>query len=223
MSTLPQDIDLNKLLESLEDSEEQKEYSDQVLNFIAFYNLKPGNNLVKATVLYKLFKNWSKADVSSGTFTNRLKEIFPYQVIKDGTFFSLDQSALNLSEAALKLLQTKPERHLLPSYKRHFESFLNRYQVTEGTYWVESYILYYLYDKWLYEIKRKTNHLGYQSFNNLMSLYFTVKKPNTNQSYVVRINKENLMKHITEEHMEQIRQGYKNANKRRQKVKKKQS
>lgn len=223
MSTLPQDIDLNKLLESLENTEEKKEYSDHVLNFIAFYNLKPGNNLVKATVLYKLFKNWSKADVGSFNFSFRLKEIFPHQMIKDGMFFSLDQSALNLSEAALKLLQTKPERHLLPSYKRHFESFLAKYQVTEGTYWVESYVLYYLYDKWLFEIKRKTNHLGYQSFNSLLSLYFTVKRLNKNQSYVVRINKENLMKHITEEHMEQIRQGYKHAKKRRQKVKKKPS
>ena len=103
-------------------------------------------------------------------------------------------------------------------YKVHFENFLKRFDIKEGDYYIESFLLYWLYDRWTYDCK-KNNPLGYMQFVHFLKLYFPRERITNSKVAWYGVDKS-ITNHISEEDANDIRQKRKEFYERPQKGKK---
>ena len=93
---------------------------------------------------------------------------------------------MNLSSSAYRYYSDKRKIDKIksPRWKRHFDSFLNFYQIKSGKTWVPWHSLYHLYDKWTYNNGTK-NTLSEYNFVTFLNLYFKRKRKNDYYWYSV--------------------------------------
>lgn len=210
--SLPDNVTLEDLLEQLKSNDEKVvHFHDDVLSFLTIQNIKPGKHPIKTSALYKVYKVWSKSPVSGHAFSLRLSNFF----IKEQNHILIDTNPVLLLN---KL--TKPKRNPLTNNRFHtrIQNFIKKYTITEGSYWIEGYILYSLFDAWCY--KNKTKQLTEKVFLDLCEVFFDIKIKN-DEKYI-GLNKS-ILDWISPTLMEQLRQGRKYGLTRKKRKEKKES
>jgi hypothetical protein len=222
ISKLPNELSIEDLINSAESdpSPVQKinlEKNDVVL-FLTFYDIKPGRNVIKKRFLYELYRKWSSNSVSKHMFGHEVGKFLPsYQIGKD-SIYKLSINAFDINERLYALILKKTKNKTKSSnYMKHFEHFIKKYEIKHGTVWLESFVLYYLYDKWIYKIN-KNNPLGRRQFFNFCKMYFKFKRLTKSKIMWFGIHK-NIYKQLTRGEIREIRQGYYEKNKRERKEK----
>ena len=78
LKQLPNNASLEELLKSIEESEEKNVVgiTDDVFSFLSHFNILPGENLVLTSVVFDLYKNWSKDPVSRTAFGLKISKHF---------------------------------------------------------------------------------------------------------------------------------------------------
>lgn len=169
MKKLPHELTNEELLSQIDTTQPIQEYRNDVLDFISTYKLKQGPEKIRRNILYDLYKCWSKNPINKQTFA-----------LEIGRLFETDEKYLNLNIPSANLLRKlydfkKPQIKIVSKkWKQHFENYLNYYQITSGTFFVKTEVLYNLYDKWTYNNNNK-NPLGIDQFRSFCNLYFKKK------------------------------------------------
>jgi len=185
---LPSKKSIDELLEDLnvevkESPTIQKkiETEDTIFAFLKFYNIEPGIQKIHQIHFYELYKQFTKKPVSPTAFNQTLPLYIPFIKIRNSNkIYLINQKALNLSEKALEFIEKKTRPgHKILKKQIHFQNFLKRHDIQPGKsnnfLWVSSVILYNLYDKWSYSIK-KEQPLTIKEFRKLCRIYFSCKE-----------------------------------------------
>ncbi len=164
-----------ELLQNLQDNPNDLVVTiDPIINFISKFSLKQGNYLVNDRVLYTLYKNTTETPITKGMFNNKLSQFLPFKGM-DPRYYLLNKETLQISDSILKFLEVKKDKTKSPNSKRHFEKFLDFYNLKRGERYVEGVALYNIYDKWTYKNKN-SNPLSYINFFAFCKIYFESKK-----------------------------------------------
>ncbi len=191
--------DLLKILENndskIENIPHQK---NDIMDFISQFNLKQGEEIVTLRLLYRFYCAWSKNRLKPKSFSHNIALYF---YIKNG-YILLDINHLQLLKStARKLRKTKPKTKSR-LFKKHFESYLNKYSINKGSFFVKDSVLYNLYDKWTYGFKKR-NPLKISQLNQFFKIFkFESKSINNNKWFGLD---KSIIKHLTEENINEMR------------------
>lgn len=177
---------LDELLTAVSEKNEDKIIDDEVFendipSFIIRYNIKSGDKLTHKLLLYRIYKKFSSHPLNQASFT---KELSLY-IRPQGCYYLINKEPSDLI-ADLSEAIKKKRTPLIRSRntKLQFQKFLNTSKIDSGEEWVESHIISYFYDKWLYENKKKKK-LKAADLIALMRIFFQSKK--TKDGYVFKI------------------------------------
>lgn len=159
--------------------EEDKIYN-VVIKFLIYYDIKPGIYKINGKTLYKLFKSWNRGNdpISYDSFVHQMNGQFKTktQVIygRKNPYFSVSTSLAkitkHLEEKSKRIIKFKKSKNHL----RYMEEFLNKHNIKAGKIFVESDVLYYMFDSHQYKKKRKM--ISYFNFISLCHLFFETKE-----------------------------------------------
>lgn len=186
--------ELLEIAKGTSDIELHVDTGNDVLDFISFYRLKKGPHLVTKQLLYKLYRQWSQTPLTAKTFSREMA-LF---ITTNKTTFSINVAECSILQQTLEKLKDKTKSKL---YKTHFDNYLKKYNIKKGTFFVKDTVLYNLYDKWTYGI-RKRNPLGIGNFNKFCKLYF--KYVIKGRSYWFSIDKS-IISHLSENDKNQLK------------------
>ncbi len=183
---MQQDIDkLLKILEQKEDS--PLEYSDDVIDFIEFYKLKPGKFWVKYYTLKRLYNHWSKEPLGKNTFVMRMNTHLPSIKRRSVRFYKINRSSLNLTKEAYKFLNTykiKSRIHVV-NHKKALE-FLKEKKIKPGKRFPAGVkVIYYMFLDWCEAKGIKLAPIAYKSFIGLMKQTFDSKLDKKGDLYMM--------------------------------------
>lgn len=210
--------ELLELLESEKEKPEEKlEYKNDVLYFLSVYNIKEGDNRVPNRTIYELYKAWSNDPLNQRTFYRELAGLLPRHPNSKATYYLINESAINLTAKAYKLLQEdKIDVTKSPRYRQNFELFLKETNLKPGNYKLESFILYKIYDNWHYSKKSKAKYLGKYNFIHMLKLYFKKSRIGSTKLAWFSVDKS-ILNHIDEQQLERIRTAYHEKQKKNKK------
>lgn len=166
--------DLLELLKNDSDRVLNYEHHNDCMEFLSVYGIKQGENRILFNLIYRLYKKWSKFPVKKRSFADALVLLYPhikygesfvYLINKDKYFF------LERGAKKKKLNKTK-RKH----WFRHFKTFIKKYDLKSGRFYVKDIVLYNLYDKWTYK-NNNHNPLGFQQFLKFCKLFFKNPAP----------------------------------------------
>lgn len=188
------DAELEKLLEGNDSPDlfEPSLYHNDMLEFISAYRLKNGDHPVTTKLLYQLYLKWSERPLKPRAFTISMGNFIPYV---NNRFFYINLNDQQILKRTFNFLKKTRTENKIKAYKIHYENFLKKYDIKTGTFAVKTPVLYNLYDKWAYEIKRG-RPLGYRVFLNFCKLYFNNKRIVHNYWFYVD---KSIIKHFSEE------------------------
>lgn len=216
MSSKPSLDELDELLKLAESEtyEEDTQSKNDIVAFLSTFQIKPGPNIIRLQLLYELYSLWSKNPITKNRFG---KELNKFLISSAHHTYRLNAAAFKLSKKAYDLLQEKTcDKTKSKKYKRHFEAFIKHYELKKGTFYLEWFVIHYLYDLWS---NRKTNHLGEVQFQKFLALYFPMKQPPGSVQYF-GVDRS-ILRFLPQEHIEQIRLARKQYNEKRRKEKNK--
>lgn len=178
---LANELTTEDLLNTLQDNSIQKYRNievtqDNVYNFISFYNFQAGIDKVSQKAIQKLYKKWSKSPITQLKFTTHFNTYFlPY---KEGsyTYYLLNESSIDINKKILNDLAKVPkDLTKILKNQRHFEMYLKKFGIVPGKDFVSLEVLYYLYDKWTYEMDKKKDVLTKYILTIFLGLFFQKK------------------------------------------------
>lgn len=164
---------------------------DSIHEFVLYFNIEAGDDLIAGDHLYTLFNKWSKVFLHKKSFFNELCKFLTYKK-KLGKFtFFYNKLSFKLESKTLGIISgAKDINFLSQKFKNQIELFLSENSINRGNNYVNGDILFALYEKWMYN--RKKAKLDSTNFHKLISLYLDKKylnfKGRNNRAY--GINKE---------------------------------
>lgn len=172
-------MDSSQGRESLTEKSEEEYIDNEVIKFLAYYDIKPGSYKVNSKILFKLFKAWTKDKTYkyADFFRNIQLQFNPTQKKlhhEKFTYFKIDK---NLVKITRFLEEAKPKKITFRKtmfYKRFMEEFIEEHKLDKGPIYVEADILYYLFD--FYNQKKGRRGIGYERFVSVCHLYFNEKQ-----------------------------------------------
>lgn len=207
---LPQELDLKELLEIVKDApnvkNEKVDFNDPILSFAQAFNLRPGTRIVSDKLLYNLFKIWyPEALFDKRNFNTQLNNFIPSKMIGTRRYFTIDKNYIKISKYIQEGIQKKSQdvtksKH----FHNQFTRFLEDNDLKEGTVFIESDILYYIYNNWCDGKNNKP--IQYNAFLAICDLYFEPKRLMDNVLYFYGLN-NSIKKLITTEKVNDWRQG----------------
>src|ERR1039457_1705846 len=197
----PYELTEAELREHLKNDTQSPIANDEMLLFIAEFDLKYGVYKVAADTIYDMYKGWSKPPrMTKYKFFLKFNMYFQRTTRRH---FLLNKDPILLANAGLiQLAKTKTNKTKSPTYRKHFEAFLKNCNLSKGTYWLEAHILRDLYDEYTYN--NGIHPIGLHQFNAFLKMYFEFKVPK-NECYYFGIDKKKL-KNLTEERMVALRE-----------------
>ncbi len=211
--------ELKKALEQNETGEQTiQEHASDVPAFLSFYKITPGKDLVLKRVLYKLYGYWSENPLDKTQFSTLVNEYIPTRQVGPHQYYIINQKALDLSKHAYDhIIEHTHDRIKIPAWKAHFDKYLEHYKLKPGTFFIESYILYNLYDKYAYETNKKLP-LSYVQFVKFCKLYFNAERLTSSKISYFGVDKS-IKEFITDDEIRQLRKSRTdNVKKAKQKV-----
>lgn len=211
LKKLPNSLTTEELLELADKPNKEAEVletsKNDVLRFLTTYNIKPGKQTVKKRLLYDLYRKWSDDPLESKNFNLEVGKYLLVHFKGIQAYYCINRKGFRLAMDIEELyLKHSKDKTKVIGYKKHFDSFLKHYELKPGKYYIETFVLYTLYDKWTYK-NGANNPLGYNQFYNFCKLYFTKKRKTSNRVAWFGVNKSSIDKHLTKEELAYIRQG----------------
>jgi len=205
------ELSLDELLDAIKGQELVNDkilpsFKDPIFSFTQAFNISPGTELISDHILHKLFKLWHRDSfIDLKNFNIQLGKYIPSER-KNRRFYKVNKKISH----TVKILEEIQNKHTLNptkyrGYHRHFERFLSQNDIEAGEVYVESDILYYVYNRWCDEIGRK-NPLGYNNFLSFCALNFEVKRMAESNIHWYGVN-DKIKKLITRSEVERWRQG----------------
>jgi len=180
----PNNVSTEELLKQLKTTEEipeeqliKEENEQSSIDFIRFFNLKPGNERIGSHDLYKLYSLWYRGNekLRSLQFSVQVGKYLPRYTGDGKSWYLIDEKLIDLHERAFKLIKKEKKRYKSPNVKADFDNYLKKYNISKGTKynftWIAGEVLYSLYDEYAYGIKKK-KPLSEQQFLKLCKIYF---------------------------------------------------
>lgn len=204
MSKLPSQLTDEEILALLNSDEVEEssvqifDYKDDIVPFLSFYNITPGDSPVSKKLLYKLYKAYSKEPLDQLNFN-----------VQVGRFVSpsRDHFNLNLDNFAISnhIYQAEKKRDKTKSltFQKHFNWFITERGVESGSHWIEGFILFFIYKDFC-KSRRVNPRFGYVNFHKFLKLHFQYKRINGNRSLWFKVNQE-IAQFYTEEEKDVIR------------------
>jgi hypothetical protein len=161
-------------------------YAD-VPNFISFYNIEPGTNDIKTSIIYDLYKRWSKEPITELQFFLFFSKFFTKRTKLGGTFYKLNSTALELASKRLKPINKKYEVAKFlknKKWRESLEEFFKEQNITKGNNWTTGKYLFDLYNK---KPKLQMNN---KAFYRLLEFYFEYKNVKGTPWFKTNINEE---------------------------------
>jgi len=215
-SKLPSDLTPEQLERIASSSQEVtiSEPSDPVPLFLSTFDIRQGKNKVKSSVLHKLFCAWYAKNVTSRWFGNRAllyisSDKHSYYYLNVNSRFILDSIAR---------LQRRRKRNPLTAtyYKKSFEKYCQEFKIQPGIYWIEIYVLYYVYDKWSYH-KRHRAKMSREAFTQVAKLYFNHREV-AGEGTMLRVASP--FSAVSNAELAELREGWKWSNAKKNKARK---
>lgn len=160
-------LSLEELLETVETSGEDvqtQDFQDDVVGFLNVLNIETGEQSIKATLIYSIYRAWSKNPIQRLDFINRMKDFIKSDK-KDVTFF-INQNAAKLTHSAYKKFKTQ-SRIKSPAWQKRFKNFMDYYSLKTGDTWINDRVFYLIYDH--YRIKQ--NLICHQAYLSKETFY----------------------------------------------------
>lgn len=217
MKKVPGTYTEEELLQALEEaSVEELEAPilyNNVLAFLSFYGIKPGKQKVKRDSIYRLYKQWTKDAKSPMLFATEINNHLDYHHNQSNTkrsYYLININSIKIrNQIELLKLANKRDKTKNLRYIKHFDKFITENNITVGTYYIESFVLHSLYDRWNYNKTKKANPLGFKSFIRFLKLHFKIKRlsPGSSNMYYFGVDRS-ILNHFTEEQLVRIKEGY---------------
>lgn len=201
---------------------------DEVISFMRFYNIENGKYYIQDKVIYNLYKLFSKNPISTNIFFGKLRNYILTQQRDNRTFYRINKKATELDDKAYEFIKKtikSPVKN--PTIRRHFENFINKYDIKRGDkknfVWIQLELLYSLYDEYAYSVKRKIP-LSLEKFEKFVKLYFTYKISGIRKKYTTYwfYIHDDIEKILTKERISSILAGSNKQNAKKKENKKKQ-
>jgi hypothetical protein len=165
--------------ESIVQKSEEEYIDNEVVKFLAYYNIKPGSFKINSKILFKLFKAWTKDKTYKyQDFTRNLQLQFNQNIkiinYERFVYFKIDKNLVNITRF---LEEAKPKKITFRKtmfYKKFMEEFIEEHKLGKGPIFIEADILYYLFD--FYNHKKGRRMIGYERFVSMCHLYFEEKQ-----------------------------------------------
>lgn len=177
---------VEELLKLMDSSKEEvttksdEEYVDnEVIRFLAYYDIKPGTYRINTKLMFRLFKAWSKdktykyADFIRNMYS-QLEKKYTSINFEKFQYFKINKTLINITRF---LEEAKPKKIIFRKtmyYKKFMEEFIEQHKLAAGPIFVEADILYYLFD--FYNHKKGRRLIGYERFVSMCHLYFPEKQ-----------------------------------------------
>lgn len=201
--------ELNKLIESspaIQQDEPTFVYYNDALEFVSFYNLRPGPERVQLKLLFKLYRYWSQTPMTRLKFSYEMTDLFQYNSYGNGkSVVCLDKSSKKIKVAMSQFFK-KQDRTKMKGYKKHFDTFLNFYKITSGSFYIKDTVLYDLYDKWVYKNHNK-KPLNFRNFLSFVKLYFKESEKYIGGNYYFSID-ATIINHLSDENINEMKKRY---------------
>ena len=201
---LPHTINDEELLSILEDVNNlevvEKPEEHSVPKFLAEFSIYPGTERVYGALLYKLYHKVTESPVANVEFHLLMSGYLQHEQKSNRIYYYTNRNAVELTKKTADLLQKRKynKKVVKKHYRKHFENFLQRHFIKTGIDKVSSGFLFFFYDKWCYNERRKKNNLTYNDFCAMLRVYF--KSFRTGKDWcVVQIDKKEFTKQYTEE------------------------
>lgn len=183
---------------------EDLELKDDVLNFSSVFKIEAGDRPIKADLVYRIYKNWSRNPVTRNSFTNKLGEFLP----KDGKYYLLKHNIFQLTKLTKTLLEQRQKKTKRRINREYFQSFFDHYSIKDGKLYIEGYILYYLYQEWCDKFKRKYFY-KHQPF--LLALKVFLNTRNSRSITFFRVD-QSILQYLSETKLDALRKGRRKTN-----------
>lgn len=157
-----------------------------VLLFINQYKIEPGKQLVHESIIYNLYKHWSKEPLTRIGFFKKFRIYIPNNQ-KRPHYYNLRKTSLQLSNEVIVFLRDKKKsvsntKHI----KFQFESFISYFNLKPGSTPTDIKVLKYLYGVWTFY--KKSKKVNDKDFTELCNLYFTKKMVNNKHCFLLSSN-----------------------------------
>ncbi len=201
---LPSQLTEEEILALLESDDVEEgtaeifDYKDDIVPFMGFYKITPGNSLVSKRLLYKLYKAYSKQPLDNLNFNIQIGTYVSHT--KDHFHLNLDTFAI--SQAVYQAEKIRDKTKAI-AYQKHFEWFVTEANVQKGTNWIEGFILFYIYKDFC-KSRRVNPKLGYVNFHKFLKLHYQYKRIKGNRSLWFKVD-EATAKTFSEEDCDKIR------------------
>lgn len=217
---LPHQHNIEDLLKALEDvknddiSDELISFDNDVPFFLSKFKIENGKYTVRISLLYKLYKIYSKEPLKQNQFTRNVGNF----VINDGHYFNINISP----EKIIKILNPPQNRNEIArsAIHKHFTTFVENCKVKKGQKWIEAFLLFEVYRH--YCIDKKIHKLmRYENFVSVCKLNFEHRRIGSSKGVWLKLDPE-ILSILTPELMEKIRERRKKDEKWSEARKKKQ-
>lgn len=210
-SKLALDVDVEELLKALEtgkmeEKQAQKETEDPVFDFLAAYNILPGNNKISEALLFRLFKQFNNIyNKNKKQFSLELGRYLPKRYSGSKPFYLINQNNFQIGKTLLSLVSGKKIKVTTSkAYLNQFEAFMQQNSLNPDKLFVEGDILYYVYNNWCDNHKRKP--MSYLKFLQLCDLYYERRRMSNNKIYWYGVS-ESIKNLISKEQILNWREG----------------
>lgn len=166
-------------------------YKNDILTFIATFDIQPGEDKIKKTTLFSIYKVWSKNAIKRNEFHLELGKFLPITKMRLTQGYKINQNAIKLTHSAYKEFQKESNKLLSKHWTKHFQNFLDLYKVKPGEFWIEDSILYFIYDKYNHQMgldKSNNTALSEKTFYSYSDVYLPYKITRFGKVYGVTPN-----------------------------------
>lgn len=209
---LPHEISTEELLASLGsdislDKEIKPSFNDPILSFLQAFNIKPGTKLVSGALLHRIFKLWfTESRIDRRNFNRQMAVYIPSRLVSTKRFYSVQENVLQLAAKFEEIESTRTiDKTKSKKWQKNFETFLEENNLKSGNTYIEGDILYYIYNRWL-DQSRKKPLFSYHVFGNMCRLHFDLKRLSDSKINWYGVN-SNIKGLITKEEVERWRKG----------------
>ena len=200
---LPHQHDINDLLKALEElrdddtSNELYSFENDVPAFLSKFKIEAGDYFIKPSLLYKLYKIFTKEHLNQTEFS-----------ISAGNFIPRTDYGFKLNISPQKIIKIlNPPRNknniAKSSVLKHFVVFLKKMDIKKGNKWVESIVLHEIYRHYCID-NRIHKRLSYENFVSICKMNFEYRRIGSSKQNWLKLDPKTLDL-LTPEVLERIR------------------
>lgn len=211
LKNLPNEQSTEDLLKLANEKTEKQEetailYPNDVLTFFSQFQIKSGNYKITVKPLYMAYTKWSKNPVSNIKFKEELYNYFDFCKKRTTVYFYLSKRAFEIAHTIGVLFNEKKRNTGMFSRKvKNFETFISNFNIKEGTYFVDHFVIFRLYTEWANEHQKPI--YGLKAITNLCKIYFQMKQRPSKKLIWFGVDKS-LLDYFSYTELQQLRKEY---------------